>query len=80
MQKYSATKIDDTKDTSIPWKQANRLLSDAVVLIASPETDTPSLSQNLHSFFIDKVEKLSPNIAKLFASHQRQETMRLTVF
>ena len=50
----------------------HRLLFGATEPIASPVAETRSLSQNLHSFFIDKVEKLSSDIIKLLASHQRQ--------
>ena len=53
---------------SISWKLVNRLLFGLTVSLTKSVIDTFSISQKLQTFFIDKVNKISLNITKLWSS------------
>ena len=53
---------------SISWKLVNRLLFGLTVSLTKSVIDTSSISQNLQTFFIDKVNKISLNITKPLSS------------
>ena len=69
-KQYYAEKLNITEGTSLPWKQAQRLLFGPAESIVSLSTDTCMLSQNLPSFFTGKVEKLSFNLTTLLTNMQ----------